>query len=55
MTEQDSRYKVFWSEEDPEFVGTHMYFPSLSWLAGTEEEALKGIRRLVEDYYKGLL
>lgn len=39
--------RVEWSEEDDEYLGTCAEFPSLSWLAGTEEEALAGIRRLV--------
>lgn len=45
------KYKVFWSEEDKEFVGTHEDFPSLSFLAKTEKEAEKGIYKLVYDYY----
>jgi predicted RNase H-like HicB family nuclease len=42
------KYKVIWSEEDQEFVGLHEDYPSLSWLANTEEKALNGIRKLVE-------
>ena len=42
-------YKVTWSEEDHEFVGLCTEFPSLSWLEGTPEAALRGIRRLVAD------
>lgn len=45
------KYKVFWSEEDKEFVGIHEDFPSLSFLAKTEKEAEKGIYKLVYDYY----
>lgn len=41
-----NKYKVVWSEEDQEFVGTNEDYPSLSWLAKTEEEALKGIYNL---------
>jgi predicted HicB family RNase H-like nuclease len=40
-------YRVTWSEEDREHVGLCAEFPSLSWLAGTPEEALKGIRAVV--------
>ena len=40
-------YRVIWSEEDEEFVGLCAEFQSLSWLAGTPENALKGIRRVV--------
>ena len=47
-------YKVIWSEEDKEFVGTCDKFPSLSYLAKTEEEALKGIEWLTENLPQGL-
>ena len=40
-------YRVTWSEEDNEYVGLCAEFPSLSWLARTQESALKGIRTLV--------
>lgn len=40
-------YRVMWSEEDDEFVGLCAEFPSLSWLDGTQENALKGVRSLV--------
>ncbi len=40
-------YRVTWSEEDREHVGLCAEFPSLSWLAGTPEGALRGIRTLV--------
>jgi len=42
-------YRVTWSEEDGEFVGLCAEFPGLSWLAGTPEAALKGIRKVVND------
>jgi predicted HicB family RNase H-like nuclease len=42
-------YRVMWSEEDGEFIGLCAEFPSLSWLAPTSEEALKGIRSVVEE------
>ncbi len=42
-------YRVTWSEEDQEYVGLCAEFPSLSWLAGTQEAALKGIRSVVAD------
>jgi predicted HicB family RNase H-like nuclease len=38
-----------WSEEDKEFIGICAEFPSLSWLADTQEEALHGITKLVTD------
>jgi len=42
-------YRVTWSEDDNEYVGLNVEFPSLSWLADTPEKALKGIRKLVTD------
>lgn len=42
-------YRVTWSEEDDEFVGLCAEFPSLSWLASNPEEALKGIRLVVNE------
>lgn len=48
---EDDRYTylVTWSEDDQEYVGLCAEFRSLSWLATTPEEALAGIRRLVDD------
>ena len=40
-------YRVIWSDKDDEYLGLCAEFPSLSWLAGTPEAALKGIRRVV--------
>ena len=42
-------YRVTWSTEDEEFVATCLEFPSLSWLAPTQEAALGGIRDLVNE------
>jgi predicted HicB family RNase H-like nuclease len=42
-------YRVIWSEEDGEYVGLCTEFPSLSWLAGSQDEAFSGIRQLVAD------
>ncbi|MGR3293820.1 MAG: type II toxin-antitoxin system HicB family antitoxin [Candidatus Scalindua sp.] len=42
-------YRVTWSEEDKEYIGLCIEFPSLSWLARTPETALKGIRETVSD------
>ena len=51
MAIQDDRYtyRVTWAEEDGEYLGLCAEFPSLSWLAGTPEAALRGIRKVVED------
>ncbi len=42
-------YRISWSEEDGEHVGTCLEFPSLSHLAGDPAAALDGIRTLVAD------
>lgn len=42
-------YRITWSEDDNEYVGLCAEFPSLSWLAGTPEAALRGIRNVVAD------
>jgi len=42
-------YRVTWSAEDEEHVGLCAEFPSLSWLAATPEDALRGIRKVVAD------
>jgi predicted HicB family RNase H-like nuclease len=38
-----------WSVEDQEFVATCAEFPSLSWLAHDQIEALKGLEELVRE------
>jgi len=42
-------YRVTWSADDEEYVGLCVEFPSLSWLDGTPEDALKGIRDVVAE------
>lgn len=42
-------FDVVWSEQDGEFVARCNDFPSLSWLAATREEALRGIQDLVAE------
>jgi hypothetical protein len=42
-------YRVAWSEEDREYVGTCAEFPSLSHLDADQDAALHGIRDLVAD------
>jgi predicted HicB family RNase H-like nuclease len=42
-------YRVAWSPEDGEHVATVAEFPSLSWLAPTQVEALRGIADVVRD------
>lgn len=42
-------YRVNWSAEDQEFVGTVLELPSLSWLEGDSGAAFSGIRKLAAD------
>lgn len=51
MTLENDRYayRVIWSDSDQEYVGLCVEFPGLSWLAGTPEAALKGIRKVVAE------
>ncbi len=42
-------YRVTWSAEDAEYVATCLELPSLSWLADTQDEALRGMRDLVTE------
>ncbi len=46
-------YSVVWSEEDQEFVGLCAEFPSLSWLAKSQEKAWAGIMDLINTVIKG--
>ncbi len=50
MTNKIDRYtyRITWAEEDKEYVGLCIEFPSLSWLAPTPEASLEGIRTLVK-------
>ncbi|NRA89547.1 MAG: toxin-antitoxin system HicB family antitoxin [Simkaniaceae bacterium] len=47
-------YRVSWSPEDEEYVAQCAEFQSLSFLADTQEEALKGITDLVHDVIKDM-
>jgi len=47
-------YRVIWSQEDGQCVGLCAEFPSLSWLASTQEKALRGIRKIVADAVKDM-
>jgi predicted HicB family RNase H-like nuclease len=42
-------YRVTWSEEDGEYIGQCIEFPSLSWLASELEASLQGIRQVVAE------
>lgn len=47
-------YRVTWSEDDGEYVGTCLEFPSLSWLEDSPEKALAGIRAVVADCVRNM-
>lgn len=47
-------YRVFWSEEDDEFVGLCAEFPRMSWLDDSQQAAFFGIVALVGDCIKDL-
>jgi predicted HicB family RNase H-like nuclease len=47
-------YRVTWSEEDDQYVGLCAEFPSLSWLADTQENALTGIRDTVDQVVRDM-
>jgi predicted HicB family RNase H-like nuclease len=47
-------YRVTWSDDDEEFVGLCIEFPSLSFLAKTQDAAFKGIRQLVATVVKDM-
>lgn len=49
MRKDHYTYRVTWSEDDNEYVGLCAEFPSLSWLAASQEAALRGIRKVVAD------
>ena len=47
-------YRVTWSVENGEYVATCLEFPSLSWLAVTQEDALRGLRDLITEVVEDL-
>ena len=56
MLESDHyTYRITWSPDDQEYVGLCTEFPSLSWLAPSPEEALRGIRQLTADVVADML
>ena len=47
-------YRVTWSEDDNQCVGLCAEFPSLSYLASTPQEALRGILKVVADVVRDM-
>lgn len=48
-------YRVFFSDEDEEFVAVCAELPGLSWLDKNPEKALAGIRKVARDAVKLLV
>lgn len=48
-------YRVRWSTEDGEYVGTVAELPSLSWLAADQAETFAGIQRLAAGVVSDML
>lgn len=48
-------YSVIWSDEDEEFVGLCLEYPSLSFLHTDHNKALVGIQNLVKNILEGRL
>jgi predicted HicB family RNase H-like nuclease len=42
-------YRIAWSEEDQQYVGLCTEFSNLSCFAESPEDALRGVRNIVED------
>ncbi len=47
-------YRVTWSLEDNEYLATCLELPSLSWLADTQEDALRGLREVIAEVVQDL-
>jgi predicted HicB family RNase H-like nuclease len=47
-------YRVFWSDEDQEFVGLCTEFPGMSWLDEDHQKAFSGIVALVQECIEDL-
>lgn len=47
-------YRITWSEEDQEYAGLCVEFPSLSWLDENPEAALTGIRSVVANVVRDM-
>ncbi|WP_267625947.1 hypothetical protein [Gordonia sputi] len=43
------QFSVIYSNEDQEWVATSPNFPSLSWLAATPDDAVRGLERLIDE------
>ena len=54
LNEDRYTYRITWSEDDKEYVGLCLEFPSLSWLAKSQEAALRGISKVVADVVKDM-
>lgn len=48
-------YRVTWSAEDGEFAATCVEFPSLSWLAPSQAEALNGLEEVIAETMRDMV
>lgn len=48
-------YRVTWSPEDDEYVGTVAELPSVSWLSPDRQEAFTGVQRAAADIVADML
>lgn len=48
-------YKIEWSEEDGEYVGTVLEFPGLSWLDESPIQALEGIQQVTQECVEDMI
>ncbi len=55
MEAEHYTYRITWSAEDGEYIGLCSEFPSLSWLAASQEQAFAGIRDLVKSNVADML
>ena len=47
-------YRIIWSELDKEYIGLCDGFPSLSWFAKTQDDAMDGIKSIVYTVVKDI-
>lgn len=48
-------YRIQWSPEDAEYVGTVLEIPGLNWLDATPNGALDGIRKVTQECVDDML
>lgn len=48
-------YRIEWSDEDEEWVGTVLEFPGLSWLDESPIQALNGIQQVTQECVEDMI